>query len=191
MRGSSLLVTLMTCLMAWRFARQRGRWQSRRPYSSPSPANGASFDGEWDTKSESATYRMTLTQDAAGNVTGEYMPAGSNTHHKIPKGAVVGNELIAQWIQGNQTGVAVFTMLPGQKRFDGNWASGAVMPTPPTNPWTGTRVSAVPAMAARMVCQGGGGMTFRPEGVGNFVYFAAAPQGANFAPPEPNSLRVD
>jgi hypothetical protein len=110
----------------------------------PNPAPGADFTGDWETATAGTQYKMTLSQDAAGRVSGEYQPVGSASRHQIVKGAVVGRELIAQWNEGSATGLASFALSGDGGSFSGAWASGATMPTQSNNPWTGSRVAALP-----------------------------------------------
>jgi hypothetical protein len=105
----------------------------------PNPAPGVNFSGDWNTVTGNTVYAMTLTQDAAGRVSGTYSSAGS-AQHQIA-GSVVGNELIAQWTEGGATGIARFALAADGNSFSGGWAGGAAMPAPTQNPWTGTRLA--------------------------------------------------
>lgn len=109
----------------------------------PSPAPGVNFAGDWSTVTGGTAYAMSLQQDAAGRVTGEYAPAGSADRYRIA-GSVVGTELVAQWTEGAATGIARFTIAADGNSFSGGWASGATMPAPTQNQWTGARVAVAP-----------------------------------------------
>lgn len=109
----------------------------------PAPGPGINFAGTWDARTASGPFQMTLTQDGAGNVSGSYTVGGG----EIIGGAVIGNQLFAQWLQsGGLLGNVVFTMAPDGSNFGGRFGMGFDPVDPNNNDqfWNGTRIAAAP-----------------------------------------------
>ena len=88
--------------------------------TTPSPAAGVSFTGDWVSfVRNGVSYRLTLSQDSAGRVSGRYEQG------TITRGVVVGRELYAVWTQGNATGTLLFRMAPDSTSFAGMWTQGS------------------------------------------------------------------
>ncbi|WP_375449394.1 hypothetical protein [uncultured Devosia sp.] len=101
-----------------------------------SPVAGVDISGQWTSTVQGGTiYRLNLTQDGAGTVSGSYE---SGT---ISAGLLVGRDLYARWTQGGAGGTMLLRFSADGSVFAGIWARGDGAPEPANaaGTWDGYR----------------------------------------------------